>query len=208
MLEIPAATLGDHFVLNGLVRHFAELQPVKLYARPELDTIIREMYCKTPNIIVSNDSPTSTIDIYFDNQVPVLWDEQFYTYYQVPFSYRYSKFRVDLISKPLGPSTKDPYCVVANKMRSADLTVPIEIPTTLPLIYLTEELSPNPLNFIPLLLNASEIHVVPSSIFCLADSLRLKAKLYYHDLRSDTKMRINNRFNPNKWNIIPYDRKI
>ena len=58
--------------------------------------------------------------------------------------------------------------------------------------------------------NAEEIHCVPSSVFCFVDSITklTKAKLFYHDVRKQTIMRINNPWNDHRWTKINYDTKL
>ena len=148
------------------------------------------------------------------NVVPY-WDEQLYTLFDIPFSHRYTKFNMPDVreqSKKLYDSIvkSNKYILVAQKFLNPFTEAFLPLPNDeKQVIYLTEELSSNMLFYYDLIKHADEIHCVPSSIFCLVDSLvhQTQAKLFYHDLRANTVMRVNNRFNNRRWAIIQYPKK-
>jgi len=78
------------------------------------------------------------------------------------------------------------------------------------IIEIREGITQNMLHYKKLIENAKEIHCVPSSFFCLVDSMfnQTSAKLFYHDLRATTMLQVNSKWNNNSWNIVKYVEKI
>ena len=224
--------IGDGFVMNGVIHHFAkQCNTLFVPVKSDFYDIFYKLYEDYPNIFVLEHEldtiPREAIPInepqflflerYDQRQektikVAPLWDEQVYQFYNLPFSYRYDKFRLPIeneASKNLYEQYKgDPYVLIHRKMRNETLHIWYQVHTNYRIIELTEDVAKNPLDYVDLIRNAEEIHCTPSCIFCLVDSMQTKAKLYYHDLRFDTMMRVNNNYNRNKWNIIRYDKKL
>jgi hypothetical protein len=147
------------------------------------------------------------------SRVP-LFDEQTYTLLDLPFSVRYSHFNwpdvYEEASELYDRVVEDEYILVHNEILGAwrnrvshDIHVPN--PNGYQEIQLSPALCSNPLYYYKLIKNAKEIHCVPSSMFCLVDSIAstLDAELYYHDTRKPV-LRVNNRWNNWKWNKIDY----
>ena len=149
-------------------------------------------------------------------RAPILWDEQNYTLMDIPFSVRYNHFRLPNVEKEakelFNRVVKNPsYILCSQQMRNKGSVAKLKIPDTGDqIIELTEELSSNIILYSELVKHAKEIHCVPSSVFCFIDSIThtTKAKLFYHDIRKHTLMRINNQWNNHRWNIISYDYKL
>jgi hypothetical protein len=77
----------------------------------------------------------------------------------------------------------------------------------LPIIKITEKNTNNLLEWIKVIKHAKEIHVVPSSVFFLIDSIQseLNADLYYHNVRpAGYTFMVNTDFNNHRWNIVEY----
>jgi hypothetical protein len=215
-LSIHTGTLGDIFVLSGAIRHFAEEVADKVYVltRDPYLSIVKDLYSDSDNIVIHSYSEQpypqpilKSPDVFFTTpqHIPPIWDEQFYAHYNLPFAYRYTKFRIPSANTRL-QSPNEKYILTSTNFRNTKITFTSN--SNLKVIDLTEELAFNPLDFIYLIENAEEIHCVPSSIFCLVDSIRpKKPKLFYHDIRIDTVMRVNNSYNKH-WNIVPYARKL
>jgi len=79
----------------------------------------------------------------------------------------------------------------------------------LKIIEVKEGITDNLMNFRKLIQKATEIHVVPSSFYCLVDSMAsyIPARLFVHDVRSDCLMRFNNYWNGGKWGVVNYAEK-
>jgi hypothetical protein len=157
--------------------------------------------------------------------IAVFWDEQTYTHFDLPFSLRYKNCRLPDVSAPAGELfdrvvTNNRYILVSQNMRRTPETqVVVDLARArtgrdsieqFQVIELTQQLSSNMLFYTELFKHAEEVHCVPSSVFCLFDSVThlSNAELFYHDLRRDTVMRINNRWNEHRWNIIDYANKL
>lgn len=155
--------------------------------------------------------------------VGINFERQFYEQAEVLYLERYSNFKLpkqikgadDLYEKVVGDvknyilvhdssSASDEYefdMFGWRNGKNSDLTI----------IKIKDNITDNLLDWIKVIENATEIHVSPSSVFCLIDSLPLdlKADLYFHDLRSDNGLLlVNSHLNDNRWVIVEYDQKI
>jgi len=154
--------------------------------------------------------------------VSVNFDRQFYEQADVLYAARYNKFKLpkeiegskELYEKVVG-DTKD-YILVHDSSsesdgysfdmfgwrngQNSDLTI----------IKIQDNITDNLLQWIDVIRNAKEIHVSPSSVFCLVDSIcsGLESDLYFHDLRSNSLFQVNSLLNDNRWIIVDYDEKI
>jgi hypothetical protein len=154
--------------------------------------------------------------------VPPYWDYQIYEHYNIPFEKRYSNFRMpsniegsDELYYKL--SNGEPYILVhksngASNGNAANHSA-MDIGRfrggypNVKIIEIDPELSDyNMLKLTKLVENALEIHCVGSSFFCFVDSIhnRTNAALFYHDLRKNTLMRVNSKYNNYRWIYIHY----
>jgi hypothetical protein len=152
-----------------------------------------------------------------------LWDRQLYELADLPFSVRYTGFRMpkdnpgseELYNKLYNGR---PYILVSNKMWQEGVAAPImlnevrsafSLDNDVDVIYV--DTTTNLLHYEKLIANAEEIHVVPSSFHCFSDSIPTKpgAKMFFHDIRADVIMRLNTIWNKDKqWIEINYSRKM
>jgi hypothetical protein len=162
-----------------------------------------------------------------DIPVPVAinWDRQLYEYYDMTISSRYSEFKLpkyidgssELFDQLTNGDTN--YCLLHQQtslhshgmieLHLHNWRLQYNLPP-MKIIEITPEITKNMLQYVKLIENAKEIHCVPSSFFCLVDSIyeRTSANLFLHDIRADTLMQINSKWNNNRWNIVKYDRKL
>ena len=151
-----------------------------------------------------------------------LWDEQVYTHFELSFSLRYKNFRLpkyidgaeELYQKLSGG---EPYILIHRRTGLHPDGMPINIPAfrmanNLPdinIIEITEGITDNMMQFVPLIERAQEIHCVSSSFRCLVDSIynRTTGILFYHEARANTLERVNSRWNNYSWQIVRYDNK-
>jgi len=156
-------------------------------------------------------------------RISPLWDEQVYTHFELPFSLRYVNFRLpkhiegseELYQQLSGG---EPYVLVHRYTGLHPDGMPIDIPgfrtahglPDIKIIEIKEGITDNMLQYATLIERAQEIHCAPSSFFCLVDSMfnRTRALLFYHDIRANTIMRINNDWNNRVWNIVRYTNKL
>lgn len=236
--------LGDHFVHAGIINYFAdrcnELHvPVKHHNYETAYTLFHEH----PSIKVVALHPHEE-DSYVEShkmsricngwnmifadiaghQTALLWDEQVYTYYEVPFSFRYNNFR---LPKNINGSDElydrlykgKPYVLLHRKTGHMPKGIPIDVetfrkneglPQDVNIIEIDPSITRNLLHYVKLIQNAQEIHCVNSSFFCLVDSIHTStnAKLYFHDVRASSIIRVNSDYNRFCWNIVRYGIKV
>jgi hypothetical protein len=227
--------LGDHFICNGLVNHLSEQKYIHLPCQDSYFDTIKALYRENMNVTVFKifQEPTD-IELYAQkNNLPVLkvgfenlwkdttvWYRSFYAQYNIPYEYRYEKFKIPSNL----PSANDlfdsldlsgPYAVVHNASSASSQGYPINLildSHIKKIIHIDPTVSKNMLDWLNVIQNAAEIHVVPSSVFCLVDSIAktLKSKLYYHDIRlTDTPILHADISRPHtNWKIIKYDQQL
>ena len=153
----------------------------------------------------------------------MLWDVQTYANYEIPYEYKYKNFRLpkyihgaEELYKQL--SNDKPYVLVHRRSFRYSDGFPINIDNfrkanNLPnirIIEITEGITDNMMQFVPLIERAEEIHVVASSFHCLVDCMynKTNGKLFFHDIRADAIMKINSAENNNCWTIVKYEIKL
>lgn len=157
--------------------------------------------------------------------VPVYWDRQIYEYFDIPFSRRYRDFRLpcpingaEALYHKLNPQG-EPFALWHRYTSSHVGGVDIDLASWRPSAGLNPDLkiisveighTANLLDYTMLIEQATEIHVVPSSMHCLVDSIctTIPAALFYHDIRKNTLMQPNCRWNNWKWNVVKYPLKV
>jgi hypothetical protein len=261
-------SLGDHFVINGIVRHYAQFAD-EVYLHSYSHDTLSHLYSEEPKITVLRDSdpkpvpdeenpylyhyppnspehhwfyPINPLEKYrflssdpstmswnghpdFFYTVP-LWDRQLYELADLPFSMRYTNFRLpsslpnsDKLYEELVGDGK-PYVLVADIMRLTNEPAPIMLDAvrshfglnpSAKVIRIDPTTTTNMLDYTKLVANADEIHVVPSAFHCFVDSVPTKpgAKMFFHDIRANSIMRLNTIWNKDKqWIEINYSRKM
>ena len=131
----------------------------------------------------------------------------------IHFEYRYSKFRFPSEVKNRQALfnkfelAKESYSLVHRCGSSGPANLYVDV-IKYPIIEVWP-ISDNIFDWIDLILNAKEIHCVPSSFFHLVDSIlpQVKAKLFYHNARRHTSMNIQNEFNQGRWQWVHYDQR-
>jgi hypothetical protein len=151
--------------------------------------------------------------------IPVWWDIQYYDTFDLTYSLKYSNFRLPQTIKNSYDlyqelSMNEPYALVHLKdFRHPDgYNVDIDRfrkQNNLPdikIIDIKEGLTNNLLDYVDLIRNAEEIHCACSSVFNLVDCMfnQTKAKLYFHDIRKNSMIRVNSRWNNNCWTWVYY----
>ena len=191
---------------------------IKIFS--SLAPIQEEQYISQHKLSRINNAEITFVDIEGIRICP-LWDEQVYTEFEIPFSLRYKNFRLpkyidgaeELYQKLSGG---EPYILIHRRTGLHPDGMPIDIfrsvknNSNINIIEITEGITDNMMQFVPLIERAQEIHCVSSSFRCLVDSIynRTTGKLYYHDIRATTLERVNSRWNNYIWNIILYENKM
>jgi hypothetical protein len=242
--------LGDYFVINGIVNYFAdrcvELHlPISnnyedtlslLYSiHPNIITVpfpptdetyaIEDKYCKEHKCSRINRTPIMWARDGAGNGVSPIWDQQLYSYFQLPFFMRYSNFRMPenipeskLLYNELIKDKTKPYALYHFGFSQDPKANPIDIKTLrcnslnlpdIPLIDVSN-ITHNMLYLTDLILHASEIHCIPSSFFCFVDSIHNKtsAALYYYNIRKQTLLTPSTQWNNFRWACLEFESKL
>lgn len=248
MMLWPTAALGDFIVTYPIMRHYALISkqiylPLTL-TNKTLVNICNTLFSDLNNIELIEHLDTHNYDIlsksfnasyitaahlYNINYGGVpsrpLWEEQWYTWFELPYSLRYRGFKIpddNIRSKELYSKlvNNENYILVHDEILGARQKIYLDLKNwrspedqiifdTYQKIFIDPSLSDNLLDYVDLIKNAKEIHCTPSCIHQLVESINDKtnAKLYYHNIRKDALMRVNNRWNNYKWQFINYDVK-
>jgi hypothetical protein len=212
--------LGDHFICNGLVRDMAERhEHVFLPCNHIHHETVACLYSDERNVTVfpvDNDRQHADVEAFaarmnlpvvkvgFGRCVHERFDESFYEQLDIPFDYRWSKFRLPTcipheqeVFDALAPT--GPYAVVHQEASFGPYRLRIDTP--LPIVEIKRRDRPhfsNLLNSRTLLQRAAEIHCINSSVVHFASSIPTTGRLFYHDVR-----RRNFQLAPG-WTTIPY----
>jgi hypothetical protein len=246
LLFVPIGSFGDLIVVSALIRWFAyRCYHLHVPVQTPLFDTANCLFKDDPNITVfvcggdhneieryvemHNLTRIQGPDLYFINQdqtrICPLWEEQWYGSFEVPFSQRYTGFRLPLdLSQAQSLYQRvvhQPRLIVTHSQWSSQNNVPIDLQSwrssngfdtldQFQIVDLTPQLSCNLIDYAELIFKAEEIHCVPSSVFCLVDSLvnQTKAKLFLHNIRKNFQSRVNNRWNHHRWCMINYEHKL
>lgn len=153
----------------------------------------------------------------------VNFDRQFYEQANILFKERYERFTLpkkisgaDKLYNDLTQSEKD--YILVHSSSSVEKSYPIELWSwrkdkrnkDIKVIEIMEGQTDNMLDYVKLIENAKEIHCIPSSFFCLVDSIctKINADLYFHDIRMNNLMQVNCwTTGGNRWGMIDYQQK-
>lgn len=224
--------LGDHFICNGIVNYICCQSPEKNYTlvckSKYLETIsslyqynlpklkllpVIDEYLDVINYLKLH--PQEILRIGFENLSSVVnFDEQFYNQVKLNFNIRYVNAFIpehtdrshELYLNLTSQLENKKYAIVHDHCSHGKLNIDTGS-INLPIIYVSE-ITNNLLDWIELIQKADEIHVVPSSFYCMIDSLshqRITSKLFYHKNRTNTFLKINRPENNHKWSIINYE---
>jgi hypothetical protein len=213
--------LGDYFVCNGLVNVLSDTVDLLHLPVPEcfLETI-ECLYADNPKVklFCSSAHPQSeSFQKYAEeNKIKTIIDNcwkhnhnrptfqtNLYNWCNVDYSARYSNcytpntesskhfFKKYIKSKP--------YTIVHDTCSLGQLD--IKITTNYPIFKIHYGLTNNLLDYVEIIQQAEEIHVVDSSVYHLIDNMNINAKLIYHDIRNSPDVRITI---SNKWNSVFY----
>ena len=239
-------SLADAFVINGLVHEEFLQEPdthLMYLCNPKHTKTLKKLYEDFQNVsiigcnsvfdmlynsmktAVSSSKVTpwqyTVTQVDIENSYWINWDRQIYEFYNVPFKYRYEKFRLpmhntqsDVLFNSL-VERGERYIVRHAHMNSLHETyVNYDISPFneegLRIIDITPDLSQNFLDYVTLLQNAEQIHVTPSSVFCLVDSIHnsISAKKYIHLVRKDYCSQYNSFLNNFCWTPVVYPNEL
>jgi hypothetical protein len=152
--------------------------------------------------------------------IHIHWPQQIYENFEIPFEKRYSNFRMpnyiygcqELYNR-LNPDNQ-PYILVHRNSSDHPNGIPLDIEkfrsdkgwAPLKIIEVGEGQTDNMMQYKMLIENAVEVHCIPSSFFNLVDSMvdKIKGQPFFHDIRKNSLMKVNSRWNGHRWHWINY----
>jgi hypothetical protein len=189
--------LGDHIICNGMVRHYKEIYgKVTVFCKPHNYENVKYMYRDDEDITVLSVGEDWDVNVYiFENKISndvikigfdklmnypmTKFDEAFYKIAELPFEYRFSKF---LFLRDFDKENEAFNYVNLNNEEYIFIHGNVDknkIRTDLKIIE-------NPIEFgvfdiLKIIENATEVHIMESSIKCLVNSYVFeKPSFYYH----------------------------
>jgi len=237
--------LGDHFVLNAIALRYAKqchkfYVPVHTLSYATVKSLYKDVpnievigvpgglaahetyrqFIKDNNIATLNYPPMQYTRLWYpgmskEELTIVNWERQIYEAFDLPFSERYSGFRLpkhidgeeELFEKETQGETR--YALVHSATsETGELGFDLNVgrrPDDLPLKVIYTKSDIDLLQYVKLIRNATEIHVASSSFYCLVESLgELPAKLFFHELRHSHFSQENSFLNGFKWRKVIY----
>ena len=237
ILLVHQTGLGEYFLCNGLVNYFSKFYN-KIYLpipNKVMASTVGSLYSENKKIELIQYDVGAAIDRYFEclnipmvvvdcwNHRPhdAIWYKYYYEQFDVPYSYRYKYFYL-----PISQNEDHVYDLVVQKKKkyrvvhdgySGVSNYPIDLTswrshdyTDMETIYLDPRITDNLLDWVKIFKNAEEIHVTPSSAFCLIDGIRshVTPNLFFHDMRATVAPVFHDDLKKNKWRIIEYANKL
>lgn len=216
--------LGDYFICNGLVNHILDTYNPKVIFLPTKFhniTTVNDLYSYEKKIIpvgipggnslneeisqiqnlVSFKISDSFLQIGFSKARIHDWDVSFYDTNNVPFEYRWSKFKIkrnnerENILKNIVNPNNEKFVLVHNTGSTGKHD--LKINTNLKIIYV-EPITSSMLDWCGLLNDAEQVHCIDSSFLHLAQSLQIKQGIFHNIRKSSCGLK-------NTWGIVDYD---
>lgn len=195
--------LGDHINCNGLVRHFCELHnEVTVFCKNHYYENVSYMFRDNPKINIFPLVDDAEVEMYikknnlYNNLIkvgfgglhtgnPKTFDIGFYNSVGIPYEYRFSKFKLqrdfdveNQIYNELN-STNEEYIFIHDDPKRGFTIDRTKIRNDLKII--ENNTKYNLFNMLSLIENATEVHVMQSSLKDLIISLTIdKPEFYYH----------------------------
>jgi hypothetical protein len=227
--------LGDHIICNGIVNHLSENNYVYLVCRAFTFETLRCLYKDNPNVELRTTRHLN-LGVDHDRHVEQLakeldarpfgiathrvetarYQECMYEWSELPFEYRYSKFRLPTeirgrqkLYERFRPKGK--YALVHYEGGNGTNHIKWDrhISPDLEILEIRPKTS-NLLDWIDLIIDAEEIHCIPSGPFHFVDSIwsQVKAKKVFHNSRFSSNFDPNNEYNDHCWDVVEYETKL
>ena len=209
--------LGDHIICNALIRRLAKEDTVIVPVKKRNETSVKFMFSDNDNIIVMpfakdkkadkfcRSKAKKGIEIIWNGHVGPSkemweksnsnWDCKFYEQANLDFNLRWDGFKLpdsnfdwkNLFHLKFPNIEPTDYVFLhyttSTGVRNINKNLIQHDVVFVPDIKFTD----NIFDYVGILENANEVHCIDSSFLCLADSLNLNCKLYYHAYAKDIK---------------------
>lgn len=191
--------LGDCWILNGLIRTFAEMEDeIVWYVAPKYVEDVQSSIADLPNVKVAPagggyedpaakwlDPALRSLRLGFFNagkfDLP-RWDSEFYRQAELPFEFRWSKFRLSpaFAWPPRHPDASNHFSLVHEDPARGFVIDDARLPGAEEIIRIVPGVKPA-LHWLPEIFYADEVHVINSSFLNLVESLtHVPARLVFH----------------------------
>lgn len=181
--------LGDAFIMNAMIRALAEKrESITFPMKHQNIPTAKLLWSDVPNITllpVDDDCEADSLAANYDGEKLMLgfygknwndgkpgWDKIFYEQAGVPFEDRWNKFKIGTVP-PNNHRTVHPFALIHEDIERG-FVIPNSRKPDMPSVHIWP--SPNLLDFLWMIENAEELHLIDSSVACLADSITTKAK--------------------------------
>ena len=191
---------------------------------PNITVITQEQFNAEAGIIPNSYKidgiPCGPLPLYFNNgeagAIDVAWERMVYENFDVPFSVRYKMFKLpnhvegaQELKDKLTEGEQD-YIVVnryfGGELNQSDYLVDMWNTEGYKVIEITPDITNNVFQYIELFKHAKQIHVVPTSIHQLVDSMLhlIAGDVFIHLVRRNFFSPVNCQFNEYRWKQIMY----
>jgi hypothetical protein len=204
--------------LKCLYKDHPNIEVWRFYGADQVDVFLQT----NPGLTRLTSMPLVTSEIHrmgcAVEYIQVHWPQQIYENFDIPFKMRYLDFQMpkdipgskELYEQLVGDATD--YVVFHRYASDHPKGIPLNLKAfresrgllDKKIIEIEAGQTTNMLQYKMLIENASEIHCIPSSFFNLVDSMDVKGQLWFHDIRKNSLMKVNSRWNSSKWNIVNY----
>jgi hypothetical protein len=193
--------LGDHIICNGIVRHYQEIyDDVTVFCKPCYSTNVKYMYRDNQKIIVlpigeksdvvdyinQNNIESDLIVVGFDKpgfNTTKTFDEWFYNTVDLPFEYRFSKFKFERnnekeneVYNELNPNNEQYIYVHDDKERGFEINRD-ELKSDLKIIENDKRFLM--FDMLKIIENATEVHSMQTGMKDLINSFNFKKPNFY-----------------------------
>ena len=187
--------LGDHIVCNGLVHNLIKdiKGPIELACKHHNVSSVKQLY-RNSNIIIDPVSIDSEAESHYDEKNIIKigfghcrddWEHSFYDQFGLDYQKRFDDFYIDrdnpreeLLLHKLGLPDDYAFVNVSGSIGKCSVTIDTDKPIV-ELSPLTDSL----FDWIPVILNASEVHTIDSAVFHLIKQLPITNRKVFYDVR-------------------------
>lgn len=189
--------LGDHIVCNAIVRNmYKQYGKIMLAVKNHNYISVKNLYSDLNIEFHKVNSDEECFPMY--NKMPFIrigfehcrndWEKSFYDQVGIPYYKRFSDFYIQRNFKrefELKDKLKLPIEYSFANIKASTGDYKIEIKSNYPIIYLSE-ITDNIFDWIPIILEAKEIHTIETSIFHLIKQLNVKCKKTFYNVRKSS----------------------
>lgn len=187
--------LGDFVVANAIIRHFTQTHNVLIACKPQNVPSVQWMVRGLPVALLQGDDALAdklaivakrrghdVLKLGMFNDGPFdekIWDQEFFRQAGIPFEKRWSEWKAERdLSRELKPTRKE-YALIHDDPKRGFVIDAKRLPSNLPIDLIEPGWTDNIFDWLTIIENATELHLIDSCFAILADSLpNLKCKRF------------------------------